>query len=691
MRTATGDYKKITEPCDTDTQRWRVTTKYETKNNYISSKDIVLTFYREGFGTTGKTYIKTTSNYFAVNGHAYNHKVDGNNRVLAYYTDTTISQIDSSLSDLYLESAEKQQYDSSTKNPIEWTRGILIHFEDSRDDGPTGVHFVLDSDNPDQYLLKGVDSTMEYRMQGTKNWTPCTDDEMSFEVQYSDRIYEIRYSATADKSESKYVTITLTGRRTAPEISINWVDESFNKPAVTADLEYSFDGSEYAPADNLLENGVSDLLDQITVAGPLKLHFRYAATTEIPASRITPINLYPRSPQPENITVNSNTYIVSGVSSSLQYFVEGDTGWRSIGSTTTLNLREFAKGDTEVCVKFRTKSTSTTLPSRPYILYLPKLAPAPNTLRVDYANEKIVGFQSGLTYQYRLGTGKWYNITLNNLEYAISGFIVTNGDRPLSIRVAGTDTVQATDAWNTTLPKRIAAPTTCVFTYNDESYVGKAVLTGVSPEMEYQMKGATVWTPINSTQQIFDLPTSGITYYFRVKSTDSSFASLSRAVTLYAPASAPNYSLNMTTELIPIAATMEYRIDNSGYVMLPSGQTTLPVTEYINALSGTNTTNVTFRYAATATRPASKEKTITLVARRDAPTTVTYNASNQYINGTTSAMQYREVGTTNWYNISKTTFSVASVLNGRTDVVLEFRYKPTSALVGSYSQRVNCF
>lgn len=175
-----------------------------------------------------------------------------------------------------------------------------------------------------------------------------------------------------------------------------------------------------------------------------------------------------------------------------------------------------------------------------------------------------------------------------------------------------------------------------------------------------------------------------------MKSTASSFASYNKALTLYAPGSAPKNSLNITTETLSLAATIEYRIDNGSYTTLPSGTTTFVATDLINALSGSDTRQITIRFAATAVKPASKEKVITLVARRAAPSTVVYNASNQTVSGTSSAMQYRVAGTASWLDIIRTSFSVASLLDGNTNVVLEFRFKPTSGLVGSYIQQVIC-
>lgn len=117
----------LKEDCNVAEQKSNLTTAYETKNEFLTSKSVILTFYHEGIGVNGE-YIKPGVGYFAVNGPGYNSKVDGNNRVLAYYTDTTISNIDSTITDLTLTSSMKEQRESTSHVQKEWRRTITIHF-----------------------------------------------------------------------------------------------------------------------------------------------------------------------------------------------------------------------------------------------------------------------------------------------------------------------------------------------------------------------------------------------------------------------------------------------------------------------------------------------------------------------------------------------------------------------------------
>lgn len=57
---------------------------------------------------------------------------------------------------------------------------------------------------------------------------------------------------------------------------------------------------------------------------------------------------------------------------------------------------------------------------------------------------------------------------------------------------------------------------------------------------------------------------------------------------------------------------------------------------------------------------------------------LSYNKETYELSGVSNAMQYREVGTTSWKSISRTTVNLKTLINGRTDVQVEIRYKPVS-------------
>lgn len=118
----------------------------------------------------------------------YNYTLDSHGGAIAWYWNLTLTDIDPALSDLTF-TVEGAQKNSPY---FHFYRTITIKFKDSREDGPSTPYFALNPANPDQYLLLGTDSTMEYRTKDSSyplRWTPCTDDPIPFAVPNSDIKY----------------------------------------------------------------------------------------------------------------------------------------------------------------------------------------------------------------------------------------------------------------------------------------------------------------------------------------------------------------------------------------------------------------------------------------------------------------------------------------------------------------------
>lgn len=669
-----AELQQRTEYLDLSAQRYQRSTTHTTNYYFDSSQPVVLTYWQENYGYTSR--IDRFSNLYDVTSSTtYGEILGSDGGAISWYSDDNIFNIDPALSELYLETTAHDRQNPRT----EWTRNITIRFIDDRENGPTSLSFVLDSNNPEQYILHGVDSTMEYRLSTQSAWTSCTDETMTFAVPSANTVYQVRYKATETSSESKFSTVTLPKRPSAPSVSVNWVDESF--AGLTTSMEYSFADSNYAPVTSeMVSSGIDPFLELVTGTDPLILKIRNPATSTIPASSVVSITLYPRGAEPTGITVDPNTYIASGVSSTMQYLGAGDISWKSI-SSSTVNLSNYALAGQEATVLFRTKSTSSTSVSKPVSITLPALADTP-VLFLDYANEKVTGFQSGLSYQYRIGTGSWTSFTPTNLEYSISSKISTSSEKVLSIRVAGNSTTQQSNPWTVTLPIRPATPSTCAFVYNDPTNVGKAVLTGLTNDLEYQLKGADSWTTGDGSLIVFDLPSSSTTYYVRVKSTDSSFASNTKSLTLSKPGSAPSCSYSTTTELISSLSTaMEMKIGNGVYT--PVTGTTFSTTSLLDNISSGSTLTISIRKIATESAPASLDKVFTLYARSTAPSTLVYNAAANSISGCSSSMQYRLESATSWTSISGATLNLQSSASPDQDVKVYVRMKPTSTAAAS--------
>lgn len=655
--------------------------EYWAESPFVAKERVRICFYLDGYSGHGQVIDSKGKGYMVTLALKRGTNLDADGAATAFYEEYEVCNIDPALTHIDLRFTGW-----SRDNKTQWIRDVHLKFAGDRGPAPTSPEFYFDPDNPEQYTLRGLADNMEYRRGYFGSWKPCTGESMSFSTKLAGEDFLVRYQAVGGGLESEFIEVTMPSLRAAPTASVNWFDESFKD--LTTDMEYSIGDGEYSDVtEEMIADGIAPFLDNVT--GYVPLNIRYKLTDSQPASNVKTINLYPRADAPDisKLSVNQNNYVLTGVTSSMQYKGPDDTAWKAI-SSTSVNLSNYAKNGETVEIQVRTKSSTGKSYSKPVAIILEPPAPAPSTLVIDYYNEKITGFQSGVTYQYKIGTGSWKSLTPKNNEFSIESLIASK-EQDINIRIAGTADSKMSGTWTRPLPARIAAPD-CSFVYNDPANIGSAVLTGLTAKMEYQLKGETTWTPSSGRDIVMSLPSANKTYYVRVAATGSSFASTKKTLTLYAPGTAPTSTLNITTENITISKTAEYRINNGAYTRLPSDTTTLSATDYIDRLSGAETCTITVRFAATGTKPASKEKTIKLVARREGPTTVQFDAATQKITGATTSMQYRVAGTTSWKTVTSKTFSVASLINGQTNVVLEFRYKPANSLVGSKITTVTC-
>jgi len=117
--------------------------------------------------------------------------------------------------------------------------------------------------NTDKYVLKGVDSGMEYRLKDGTEWSSCTDEPMLFEIPEKMIKYYIRYKATGDKKESQVREISLYTVPGEPKVSFNSTSEKFS--GLTTGMEISINDGEFIPVTNkIIQDGVTPYIDQLT-------------------------------------------------------------------------------------------------------------------------------------------------------------------------------------------------------------------------------------------------------------------------------------------------------------------------------------------------------------------------------------------------------------------------------------------
>lgn len=585
----------------------------------------------------------------------------------AYNIDDTVSE-----SEIKLTATVNDEYGLHT-----YTQTLTVEWIDDGGPAPASVKFRYDPEL-NKYILENADSTMEYRLKGSSNsdWKPCADTPMEFPV--SAAAYHIRYAATDTEPASKATTITLAGKRAAPSCVYNKTTEVLS--GLTDKMEISFSGSDYEPVPSgTTSMSMSDYIDKISDNETLTVSVRYPLESVAPESNAYTQVLYPRFAEPD-LEYDAAALTLSGTDSGMAYRLSDAASWTSIYGTV-LNLETIVSPDKDVTILVRYKPTSTNSASREKSFTIAKLIDGP-TGTVDYANETISGFDDDVAYQYKYGNpkpgeGGWNDVVIENGCFDISKLIASSSIT-INIRKAKTATTPITNHTAFNIPKRLGYPASPAFSYNDANHYGKAVLTGVTPEMEYREQNDTSWTSVGDDDIVIDIPDANKAYYVRYKATSENFASQNKSILLRKISAGPAPAYNSTTETITnISSAMEISYNGSEYIPIEKGVSSLDLSDTITELTDVLTVNV--RYSATAVAPASAAKSILIYPRLAAPTSVAYDKANILLTGINSTMQYRLESSTSWTSLSGTTLNLLSKASAEKDIKVLVRYKPTSA------------
>ncbi len=204
------------------------------------------------------------------------------------------------------------------------------------------------------------------------------------------------------------------------------------------------------------------------------------------------------------------------------------------------------------------------------------------------------------------------------------------------------------------------APTTPEFVMS-KSAQGKFELTGVDSTMEYTEKGKDQWISCTDNQMLFDATENAVRYLVRYKATEGAKASKAKEILLVAQAAAPNIKYgNVYDTFTGLTKDMEYKLDDGEYMPVTDEIIEKGAAPYLDELAQDKTLTMTFRVAATDTKPASKETSFTLYPRREAPTGLTYKPGRYILSGTTSDMLYQVKGQGWYYVRNNTTLNFSS-------------------------------
>ncbi len=399
-------------------------------------------------------------------------------------------------------------------------------------------------------------------------------------------------------------------------------------------MEMSINGGAYAPAGS--SYNFTSMIDNLT-SGTISVNVRVAATYSAPAGTIKVFTIYPRLSTTPSVAYDPVTMSLTGTTTAMEYKLKTATAWTAAKATTT-DVRSLISSTTDEIVEIRYKATANNSASQSVEFTILQLLSGPSGA-IDYANELITGLENGVAYQYctvasPTSTSAWTNANVTNGNFSITSFISTTA-KVIHLRKAETSTAPASGYTTFNLPARTSAPTTPIFIYNDSNNYEKAVLNGITGDMEYRLSTVTGWTSISGTSIAFDVPAANATYYVRNKAINDKFCSSAKTLTLTKAGTAPTSTYNLTTEIISgVTTAMEISINGSSYS--PITATTFSLSGTINQASGATTVNI--RKTAVASAPASLPKVFTVYPRSSAPSSVTFNQASTSLNGTTTAM-----------------------------------------------------
>lgn len=669
--------KKTSEMVDGKGSVMQKYTYYSKKEHY--NNKVTVKVRTEGNGINEKIKLSAGEFGFCQN---YNEVIDPtNNALLVHSVDYVIINLDPEAKQVRLECSidDPQKFDKTITRIFD----IKLKGNEATEGTPTAPttpQFVIDSEGTG-LLLMGVDARMEYRKEETSTWTDCTDGYVAFEAPEENTNYYVRYKADGDIPASLATKVTAYARPAAPIFRLDSSTEKILQAGgFKFDKTYEMkidDGNYFDVTDEMIENGVSSLLDDVPAGTSQILYIRKKATDTVPSGFETQIKLLPRAVMP-NVQYNKVTFQLTGVTSGMQYYNPIKSSWLYISKDISLESLANTENEVEIKVRMAAK-TDINSASRPYVFTIPKLSPSP-TWEIDYKNELLKGFIPNQTYEWRaINTSVWKtfqgpSVPISELGYVSSGINIY-------VRRPQTTTEAHSGASYINIPRRANSPTVS-FSCNDPRYKDDVVITDIDNTMEYSLDLGKTWNNVTGTEMVTDFRDVKYKIYFRYKATDTAFYSNSYIFNIGLRGAAPTSYINTVSEILNTTSSMEYSYDNVNYNPC-AGQ--MDMKTVVDAIPKGQTKNIYIRKAATKTSPYSLTKTITMYARREKPTTPKYDSTTHVLSGITSDMIYKAVSDTTWRTTKQTSVNLTTYMKNYPNDSIEIRYKATSTASASAS------
>ena len=268
----------------------------------------------------------------------YDATTNGNGAATSFKIDYILTPRDQDVKQTVFEFVYRPYHaDGNNYYPEIYYRRLTVNWGESADAGaaPTTPKYTFDKATPDQYVITGVTSAMEYRLEGAQEWTECPDGQFLADVPYdkSTTVY-VRYKGENTQSKG----IVLPPRPAAPKFTYDKMHELL-LPCPTSDVEYILgDGTEFADfSEEIMQTGnITEMINSLPTGYWSRLRIRNKATDTQPASQeFRDIRIYYRVDM-RPIAFNENTCVFTMPEASFFHYkiIAGDieTEWKAFAN-----------------------------------------------------------------------------------------------------------------------------------------------------------------------------------------------------------------------------------------------------------------------------------------------------------------------------------------------------------------------
>jgi hypothetical protein len=353
---------------------------------------------------------------------------------------------------------------------------------------PTNAEASFDGIN--EVINVSSPGTMLYRRGTTGAFNSVPGGQIPGNVAGNSQRVQLRFAATATAFESSIATVTVPGRRSAPQARYDASNDRI--VGVTNAMEFSTVGAG-GPWTDITANNITRA--EFGAATIVWVRIRATATLPVSTARAVTVFTAPGA-GPASPVLDMPNEVVLSVTNQMEWRI-GTRVWRPINADTLNISAHFpspgASGPTTLSIRMR--ATDTTAASEATIIMLPIRGYAPTTSGPG-TNVVFDGFTETVsvdsTMEFRRGrSGAWTPVAGG--VTTISDVVATQ-QRTYQVRYRGTATTPPSEILEVIIPARRFPPSVTFSVANDR-------LTRTSAAMEFRFAPTptgvfTAWQPI---------------------------------------------------------------------------------------------------------------------------------------------------------------------------------------------------